>query len=128
MSPDLRPAPTVGWHITGEPYAVDLCREGKWLRAEFPNVSIGATATPDGCSSAPPGIVLGNYELFRAARIGIGTDMTSRAYALYHDAANVEAPWAQEFCVSFFTTCFGKGDFAATEILDPDNRIERTGL
>jgi hypothetical protein len=129
--PDGKPAPVAGWRpaTLGAPPPSNECATWRGLRAEFQAGPVGASSTTGWQFDAPPGTTIANYELFRSARVGVGSDGTIRAYGLYHDEPRFEPNlFMFEFCTQFAGSCTSMGDPVATDPMDPDNRVARGPL
>jgi hypothetical protein len=77
----------------------------------------------------PQNLTIAAYELYRAARVGIGSDGTHRAYALYHDVPDFE-PLVHmfEYCTPIMSSCYEQGRPFPADPMSSANRVVRSGL
>jgi hypothetical protein len=129
--PDSKPAPIAGWRdvASSAPPPSNQCDTRRGMRAEFQVFGLPASATTGWWFEAPPNTTIASYELYRSARVGIGSDETGRAFALYHDEPLFEPTvYLIEFCTQLLQLCTLVGDPASPDPMDPDNRVVRDGL
>jgi hypothetical protein len=129
-SPDNRPAPAAGWQRfpLPEPRVGDDCARLQGLQTSLPGFAVRAGTAFGWAFTAPPGTTIASYELYRSALVGLGMDGTVRHYALYHDQLQFDTRYLGEACVPIGSPCTSVGDPAASDPMDPDNRVARDQL
>jgi hypothetical protein len=131
MPDGQRPAPIAGWvpFSVGAPPPSNDCGTWQGMRAAFQVFGLSASAVTGWSFEAPPHTAIAGYELYRSARAGAASDGSSRAFALYHDEPRFDAlVHLFEFCTPNPQGCHQVGDPQATDPMDPDNRVARSGL
>ena len=102
--PDGQEAPLDGWRYDGVGTGANQCPDFGFT-AGFPTTGVAATTTAGWWFEVPQDLTIAAYELYRAARVGVGSDGTRRAYALYHDVPDFN-PMVHlfEFCLAALGT------------------------
>jgi hypothetical protein len=125
--PDGKAAPLDGWRFDGYGPGVNQCPYFGFT-AGLPNSAVSAGATAGWWFEPPPSLLINGYELYRAARAGVGADGTHRAYALYHDVPTFD-PLVHlfEFCLPS-AGCYEQGAPFPSDVMGSANRVVRNGI
>ena len=108
--PDGQEAPLDGWRYDGVGTGANRCPDSGFT-AGFPPTGVAAAATAGWWFDVAPDLTIAGIRLYRAARVGVGSDGTRRAYALYHDVPDFD-PMVHlfELLLAALGTCLMPGD------------------